>query len=139
MHTRRLEVHGSMSATLLMPTVSQSRKARREENGSSLPRVGSCGRIGVCVLSSTFSTSMSTSIPANWIDFLFAVDVVNRFDPKVLSTLANPLPKDDNRPVEKVYLVEYDNSKGKRILGLDYIDEYQCAADMVADFAERGW
>lgn len=70
------------------------------------------------------------------------VDAAKKVDPKVLSTLANPLPEDDNslptKP-EKLYLIDYDTSKAKRILGIDYKDEYQCARDMIADFGARGW
>jgi hypothetical protein len=59
----------------------------------------------------------------------------------VLSTLANPLPKDEPLAAkpQKVYLVDYDTSKEKRIFGINYKDENQSATDIIADFGARGW
>lgn len=42
-------------------------------------------------------------------------------------------------PKTATFLVKYDNSKSKRILGLQYIGIEQSAADMVKQFKEKGW
>ena len=66
---------------------------------------------------------------------------MGKVDSKVLSTLTNPPPEDDRLATkpEKVYLLDYDTSMEKRIFDIDYMDELQCATDMIVEFGRRGW
>jgi hypothetical protein len=128
---------GSMSGTSPKPTVSQLSEARPEEKGSSLARGASYGRIGVHSLSPfCFSGPL--------IPHVLTVDVAKTVDPKVLSTLASPDAvkeggDDASARPEKVYLVDYDTSKAKKIFGIQYKTERECATDIIADFGKRGW
>jgi hypothetical protein len=75
---------------------------------------------------------------------VFTVNAAKNVDPKVLSTLASPdVLEDDEDEVsaklEKVYQVDYDSSKAKKIFGIKYKTEKDCATDMIADFGKRGW
>ncbi|KAF6758994.1 D-lactaldehyde dehydrogenase [Ephemerocybe angulata] len=40
---------------------------------------------------------------------------------------------------EKEYKIKYDNSKGKRLLGITYRSKEETTRDTLADFAKRGW
>lgn len=42
-------------------------------------------------------------------------------------------------PKSATFLVKYDNSKSKRILGIQYIGIEQSTADMLKQFKEKGW
>jgi hypothetical protein len=63
---------------------------------------------------------------------------------KVLSTLAIPDVLNDcehnvTSKYEKVYHVDYDNSKATKIFGINFRTEQDCATDIIADFGKRGW
>ena len=40
---------------------------------------------------------------------------------------------------EKVYQVDYDTSKAKKIFGIEFRTEKDSATDMIAEFGKRGW
>jgi hypothetical protein len=66
------------------------------------------------------------------------VDVVNSLSPPPIpgKTLAVGIPGTGKKPVFKL---NYDTSKAKRILGLEYKPMGEVARDMLIDFGRRGW
>jgi len=40
---------------------------------------------------------------------------------------------------ERVYQVDYDTSKAKKIFGIEFRTEKDSATDMIAEFGKRGW
>jgi hypothetical protein len=139
------DLNGSTFETSLNSIVLPSNGARPGGKGSSLAKGDGYGKIGVCLLASTVFYSLYVfRSPGPLISYVFAVDIAKAVDPKVLSTLASPVvPKEDGDDVsarpEKIYLVNYDTSKAKKIFGIKYRTEKDCATDMIADFGKRGW